>query len=80
MAERQQGNRRRRVRRKAGKKPTTSSAALDAPSVKTSALRKGGVRLNYAAKNTLGRKRFLIVDTLGLILGVVVTVADHART
>ena len=29
-----------------------------------------------AGKNTLGRKRFLIVDTLGLILGVVVTGAD----
>ena len=27
-------------------------------------------------KKTLGRKRFLIVDTLGLVLGVAVTGAD----
>jgi putative transposase len=52
------------------KKKAPTAAILDAQSVKVS--NHGGVRGYDAGKKVLGRKRHLLVDTLGLILHVVV--------
>lgn len=58
-----------RVRLQSGKKAPTA-AILDSQSVKVS--NHGGVRGYDAGKKIMGRKRHLLVDTLGLILQVVV--------
>ncbi len=61
--------------RQAVDKPTQPTAAsLDSQTVRASA---HGGRVGYdAAKKTRGRKRFLLVDTLGLLLGVALEPAD----
>ena len=58
------------VRLASGKKKAPTAAILDSQSVKVS--NHGGVRGYDAGKKVLGRKRHLLVDTLGLILHVVV--------
>jgi putative transposase len=58
------------VRRKAGRKKSPSMAIIDSQSTKTT--EQGGPRGKDAHKKVNGRKRHLIVDTLGLILAVVV--------
>lgn len=58
---------REKVRRKAGKKPTSSSAILDSQSIKTAAPQKGGTHGYDAGKKITGRKRHVCVDTLALI-------------
>jgi putative transposase len=63
-----------RVRQKAGRHKHPSAGALDSQSVKASA--HPGVRGYDAGKNVLGRKRHLLVDTLGLLLCAVVTAAS----
>ena len=63
-----------KVRRAAGKKPTPTAAILDSQAVKTSA--QGGPRGFDVAKQTIGRKRHVLVDTLGLIWLVHVTAAS----
>ena len=73
----------RRVRRAAGKRPTASAAILDSQSVKCAD--QAGPRGYDAGKKIKGRKRHVLVDTLGLILAVRVTAAavqdrDGART
>lgn len=61
------------VREAAGRSCNPTAAILDSQSVKSSA--HGGEVGYDAAKKIKGRKRHLLVDTLGLILGIHVTPA-----
>jgi putative transposase len=65
---------REKIRQKAGRKLSPSAAILDSQSVKTTLV--GGQRGFDAGKSVKGRKRHIIVDTLGLLLAVVVHRAD----
>jgi putative transposase len=62
------------LRSKEGREPTPSAAVIDSQSVKTT--QKCGPRGYDAGKKVNGRKRHIIVDTLGLLLVVVVHVAS----
>ena len=62
------------MREAAGRHTNPSAAILDRQSVRTS--EAGGVRGYDAGKQIAGRKRHLLVDTLGLLLAVVVTSAS----
>jgi transposase len=62
---------RRTARVAAGHDPEPSEACLDSQTVKAAAT--GGARGYDGAKRTNGRKRHILVDTLGLLLAVVVT-------
>lgn len=62
------------VRVVAGRDPQPSAAVLDAQSIKSS---EGGEERGFdMGKKTTGRKRHLVVDTLGLLLVVMVTSAS----
>jgi putative transposase len=61
------------VRQRAGRHKHPTAGALDSQSVKTTPM--GGERGYDAGKKVNGRKRHLLVDTLGLLLMVVVTSA-----
>ena len=64
-----------KVRVAEGRKPSPTAAILDSQSVKPA--EQGGAAIGYdAGKKIGGRKRHLLVDTLGLILGVCVTSAS----
>ncbi len=65
---------RERVREAAGRNPNPSAAILDSQSVRTR--EAGGGRGFDAGKKIRGRKRHILVDTLGLLLLVVVTAAN----
>ncbi|MEU1941052.1 IS5 family transposase [Streptomyces sp. NPDC020125] len=65
---------RRQVRIGAGRDPEPSAAVLDAQSIKTS---EGGEARGFdAGKRMTGRKRHMIVDTMGLLLVVAITSAS----
>ena len=62
------------LRQKLGRHKHPTAGALDSQSVKTTAI--GGERGFDKGKNVNGRKRHILVDTLGLLLAVVVTAAS----
>ena len=62
------------LRRRAGRHKHATAGCLDSQSVKTTHVR--GLRGFDSGKLVKGRKRHLLVDTLGLLLAVVVTAAS----
>jgi putative transposase len=61
------------VRHHAGKQKSPTAAILDSQSVTTA---EGGPKGFDAAKKVAGRKRHVLVDTLGMVLAVLVTAAS----
>ncbi len=62
------------VRKTEAREPTPSAAIIDSQSVKT--IEQGGAKGNDAGKKVNGRKRHILVDTIGLLLIVKVLAAN----
>lgn len=70
---------RRLVRKRAGRHPQPSAACLDSQSVKTTEMAREAVSFDNG-KKVKGRKRHILVDTLGLLLVVCVHAAGVSET
>jgi transposase len=65
-----------RVRERAGRDAQPTAGVIDSQSVKADAVVGAGSRGYDGGKQVNGRKRHVVVDTLGLLLAVMVTSAD----